>query len=102
MSNIERQELGVLAKIVMVIAIILDVSGVLWYGIEFATMRRVLRQLGVQPAGPISFRFILQATMAAIAAIHDGGRDVQLKRAPYMFTILQSPRDRIGRLREAA
>src|SRR4051812_40372422 len=102
MSNIEQQELGVLAKIVMVIAIILAVSGVLWYGIEFATMGRVLRQLADRPAGPISFRFILQPTMAAIAAIHDGRRDVQLKRAPYMWTILHSPRDRIGRLREAA
>jgi hypothetical protein len=102
MSDVERQELGILAKVVIVIAIILVVSGVLWYGVTFTTIGRVLRQLAQRPGGPMSFRFILQPTMAAIAAIHDARIDARLGRAPYMWTVLHSPPERIGRLREAA
>ncbi len=102
MSNIERQELGVLAKVVIVIAIVLIASGVLWHGIAFATIERVLRQLAERPGGPMSFRFILQPTMAAIAAIHDARTDARLGREPYMRTMLHNPPARIARLREAA
>ncbi len=102
MSNNDRQELGLLAKVVIVIAIILIVSGVLWYGVAFATIERVLRQLVDRPGGPMSFRFVLQPIMAAIAAIHDAHIDARLGRAPYVWTMLYSPLERIGRLREAA
>ncbi len=91
-----------MAKIVIVIAIVLIVSGVLWYGVAFATIERVLRQLAERPGGPMSFRFILQPTMAAIAAIHDARIDARLGRAPFVWTMLHNPRERIGRLREAA
>jgi hypothetical protein len=101
MSDTDRQQLGVLARIVLVIAIILIVSGVLWYGVAFATIQRVLRQLAERPGGPMSFRFILQPTMAAIMAIHDARIDARLGRAPYMRTMLRNPPERIPRLREA-
>ncbi len=102
MSDIKRQELGVLAKVVIVIAIVLIASGVLWYGIAFATIERVLRQLAERPGGPMSFRFILQPAMAAIAAIHDARIDARLGRSPFVWTMLHNPPERIARLREAA
>jgi hypothetical protein len=102
MSDSQQQELGLLAKVVIAIAIVLVVSGVLWYGLAFATIERVLRQLAARPGGPMTFRFILQPAMAALAAVHDARRDVRLGRAPYLWTMLHRPGERGARLREAA
>ncbi len=46
------------------------------------------------------FRFILQPVMAAIAALHDGVEDAKLGRSPYIWTLLNSPPERGGRLAE--
>ena len=46
------------------------------------------------------FRFFLQPLMAAIAAIHDGRADARAGRSPYFVTVLRSPQERVGRLRE--
>ena len=73
----------------------------LWHGVAFTTMQRLLRQLAARPGGTVSFRFILQPAMAAIAAIHDGRRDARLRRAPFMWTMLHGPAERMERLREA-
>jgi hypothetical protein len=48
----------------------------------------------------MSFRFLLQPTMATIAALHDGIRDAQLGRAPYFWTVLTDAQQRSGRVRE--
>ena len=48
----------------------------------------------------MTFRFILQPLMAAIAALHDGVKDAQTGRSPYLWTLLTSPAERGGRLRE--
>jgi hypothetical protein len=48
----------------------------------------------------MTFRFILQPMMAAIAALHDGIRDAQTGRSPYFWTVLTNPAKRAGRLRE--
>jgi hypothetical protein len=45
-------------------------------------------------------RFVLQPSMAAIAAIHDGRGDARLGRAPYLMTVVRNPQERIGRLRD--
>jgi hypothetical protein len=50
--------------------------------------------------GALSFRFILQPSMAAIVAVYDGLKDARHGRSPYLWTILRNPRKRIGRLRE--
>jgi hypothetical protein len=48
----------------------------------------------------MTFRFILQPCMAAIAAMHDGLQDARLGRAPYFWTVLHDPAERGDRLRE--
>ncbi len=35
----------------------------------------------------MTFRFILQPVMAAIAALHDGIKDARLGRSPYFWTV---------------
>ena len=47
----------------------------------------------------MSFRFILQPSMAAIAAIHDGVKDARTGRSPFLDSRAQS-RERVERLRE--
>jgi hypothetical protein len=48
----------------------------------------------------MTFRFFLQPTMAAVAAIHDGMRDARLGRLPYFRAVLHDRKDFVSRLRE--
>jgi hypothetical protein len=100
MSNATPQELGVLAKLVILLAIVLIVAGVLWHGVTLATLQRFWHDLVERPDAPMRFRFILQPLMAAIAAIHDGREDARAGRSPYFMTVLRNPQERVGLLRE--
>ena len=48
----------------------------------------------------MSFRFLLQPTIAFIAALHDGIRDARVRRTPYLRAMLRDPAERGDRLRE--
>ena len=100
MTDANSQELGLLAKLVIAIAILLIVAGVLWHGVTIATFQRVWHDLVERPDEPMRFRFILQPLMAAIAAIHDGREDARAGRSPYFMTVLRNPQERVGLLRE--
>ena len=100
MSNATPQELGVLAKLIIVVAIVLFVSGVVWHGVTGEALRRFWHDLVERPDEPMRFRFILQPVMAALAAIHDGRKDARAGRSPYFMTVLRDPQKRVGRLRE--
>jgi hypothetical protein len=100
MTDTEQQELGVLAKSVLVVGVALIIAGVIRYGVALATIQRVWWQLIERPTGPMAFRFILQPLMAAAAAIRDGRRDAKLNRAPYFWTMLYKPEERTGRLHD--
>jgi hypothetical protein len=88
MSDANPQELGVLAKLVVLLAIVLIVAGVLWNGVTVEGHDLVER-----PDGPMRFRFILQPLMAAIAAIHDGREDARAGRSAYFMTVLRNPQE---------
>ena len=100
MSNATPQELGVLAKLVLVLAIVLIVAGVVWHGVTVETLRGFWHDLIERPDAPMRFRFILQPLMAALAAIHDGREDARAGRSPYFMTVLRNPQERVGLLRE--
>jgi hypothetical protein len=100
MSSAAPQELGVLAKLVLVLAVLLIVAGVVWHGVTGEALRRFWHDLVERPDAPMRFRFILQPLMAALAAIHDGRVDARAGRSPYLVTVLRIPQERIGRLRE--
>jgi uncharacterized membrane protein YjgN (DUF898 family) len=99
-SNSTPQELGVLAKLVIVLAIVLIVAGAVWHGVSGDAFRRFWHDLVERPDEPMRFRFILQPLMAALAAIHDGREDARAGRSPYFVTVLRNPQERIGLLRE--
>jgi hypothetical protein len=99
-TDANPQELGLVAKLVVVLAIVLIVAGALWHGVTVGTFQRIWHDLVERPDGPMRFRFILQPLMAAIAAIHDGRQDARTGRSPYFMTLLRNPQERVGRLDE--
>lgn len=50
--------------------------------------------------GPMTFRFVLQPTMALLMAVRDGFKDARAGRAPYFWTIVNDPAHRSASLRE--
>ena len=106
MTDANPQALGFLPKLVIVLAILLIAAGVLWHGVTWETFPRAWRNLVERASGPLSFRFILQPSMAAIVAIHDGIKDARAGRSPYFWTVVRfwtvahTRGERIERLRE--
>lgn len=94
------REHSALGTWVAVIVLVLALLGAVLYGVSSDVLQRQWQDLTGRPGGPMSFRFILQPTMAALAATHDGIRDAQLGRSPYFWTILNDPAKRAARLRE--
>jgi hypothetical protein len=81
----------------------LIVLGTLWYGLSFESFGRLWRDILDRPDGPMTFRFILQPAMAALAALRDGVKDARLGRTPYVLALLwgvRSAEGRTGRLWE--
>lgn len=50
--------------------------------------------------GPMTFRLILQPTMAALLALRAGMKDAHEGRPPYLWTVLTDPAQRAELLRE--
>ena len=74
--------------------------GAFWYGFSAEVQQRIWHDIANRPGGPMTFRFVLQPTMATLAALHDGIQDARTGRAPYFWTVLSNPEKRGGRLRE--
>ena len=58
-----------LARIAVALIIGLAVAGVVWYGLSTDELDRVWRNIVARPGGPMTFRFVLQPAMAAVAAL---------------------------------
>jgi hypothetical protein len=71
--------------------------GAVWYGISFEDLDRLRKDILDRPGGPMTFRFILQPAMAAIAALGDGVKDARLGRRPYLWAIMRGVRTAEGR-----
>jgi len=89
-----------LARLAVLLVIAFVILGIAWYGLSEGAFERFWRNLIERPGGPMTFRFILQPAMAALAALHDGLRDARTGRSFYLWTVLTSPTDRGGRLYE--
>jgi hypothetical protein len=86
-----------LARVAITLIVGLIVVGVVCYGFATETLDRVWSNLLARPSGPMMFRFILQPTMAAIAALRDGIKDTRLGRRPYVWALIRGVRDPEGR-----
>ena len=94
-------ELGLLAKAVLAAAVAMVIAGVVWHGVSIENAIRIWRNLTGRPSGALSFRFILQPSIAAAVAINEGLKDARLGRSPFFRAVLTEPLERVPRLREA-
>jgi hypothetical protein len=85
------------ARVAVVLLATLVAFGAVWYGISFEDLDRLWKDILARPGGPMTFRFILQPAMAAIAALRDGVKDVRLGRRPYLWAIMRGVRTAEGR-----
>jgi hypothetical protein len=92
--------LGFTAKLVLVLFAVLAAVGLIWHGGAADAFQRLWHDIAGRPGGPMTFRFILQPAMAAIAAFHDGVKDANTGRSPYFWTVIHRPAERTPRLRE--
>jgi hypothetical protein len=93
-------ELELMPPLVIGLAILSIAAGVLWYCVTVQVIECFWSNQRDRPNGSMSFRYILQASVAAIAAIHGGIRDAWAGRAPYFWTAACNPPERLERLRE--
>jgi hypothetical protein len=100
MTDAKPQKLGLMDKLVLVLGALLIAAGVLWQGVTVEALNRFWRDLVTQLSGPMSFRFILQPSMAPIATIRDGVKDARAGRAPYLWTVAGNSGDRVEPLSE--
>jgi hypothetical protein len=90
----------VIARLVVVLMIAFVVVGFALYGFSAEVRDRIWQNMLDRPAGPMTFRFILQPVMATVAAMYDGINDAKTGRSYYLRTILTDPAKRIGLLHE--
>lgn len=86
--------------LVMALAVVLIVSGIFLYGFTVDVHQRFWADIFGRADGPMTFRFFLQPTMAAIAAVHDGRKDAREGHKAFFWTALWDPSQPKGRLRE--
>lgn len=89
-----------LARLAAALIAVLSLLGLVWYGLSGEVHERIWRDILDRPGGPMTFRFVLQPVMAAIAALHDGVKDAQAGRSPYLWSLLSDPTVRADRLGE--
>ena len=90
----------ILAWLAVALLIVLSVWGFLKHGLSLDTQKRLWRDVFERPGGPMTFRFILQPTMAFLAALHDGIKDARMGRPLYSWSLLTSQEGRGERLHE--
>lgn len=101
MADTASRSQKLVARIAISAIAILIALALLTYGFSAEAHRRLWQDIFDRPGGPMSFRFILQPLMAAIAAFHDGAKDARLGRAPYLTRLVSGSGDRSDLLGEA-
>ena len=86
------------ARLAVALIVGFIVLGVVCYDLSSEDLARVWKRILARPGGPMTFRFILQPAMAAIAALRVN--DARTGRSPYLWTVLRSVEERGGRLWE--
>jgi hypothetical protein len=101
MANATSRRQVLLARFVVAAIAFLAALALVMYGFSDEVNRRLWQDIFQRPGGPMSFRFILQPLMAAIAAFHDGARSARQGRQPYLTRLLSGSDDRSDLLSEA-
>jgi hypothetical protein len=86
--------------LVVALTVVLLALGILRYGWSMEVHDRFWADIRDRIHGPMTFRFFLQPTMAALAALPDGIRDARLGHKSFFWSALFHPGAPTGRLRE--
>lgn len=89
-----------LTWLVLALTAILLVLGGAWYGFSAEVHHRFWQDIFDRAHGPMTFRYYLQPTMAALAALPDSIKDARLGHKSFFWTALWDPSQPSGRLRE--
>jgi hypothetical protein len=85
------------ARVAVALLIGLAILGIALYGVSTNELKRIWENIAARPGGPMTFRFIFQPAIAAVAATRDGIKDARLGRRPFLWAILRGVRDAEGR-----
>jgi hypothetical protein len=85
---------------VVIACVVLLLLGALLHGFSLEVQQRFWGNIFDRVGGPMTFRFILQPTMAFIAALHDGIRDARGGHKSFFWSRWLDPSQETGRLRE--
>lgn len=85
---------------VVVISAVLLALGIAWYGFSLEVHQRFWNDIFGRLHGPMTFRFVLQPTMALIAALPAGIADAKTGRHGFFWEARHHPGEQTGRLRE--
>jgi hypothetical protein len=96
-SDLPSRSEVIQARVAVALLVALVAFGAVWYGVSFEDLDRLWKDILARPGGPMTFRFILQPAMAAIAALRDGVKDARLGRRPYLWAIMRGVRTAEGR-----
>jgi len=99
-SNAPSTAAKITTWLALALTVVLLVLGAFWYGFSLDVQKRFWGDIFDRVGGPMTFRFILQPTMAAIAALHDGIRDVREGHKSFFWSVLRDDSQATGRLRE--
>ena len=91
MTDVPSKRQLQLARFVMWLISALVIFGLLRFGLSAQARQSFWQDILARPGGPMTFRFILQPAMAAIAALVDGIKDARTGRSPYLWTVLTNP-----------
>ena len=83
-----------LAQVLAALLVAILVCGLVLHGFSAEVHERLWRNVIDHPGGPMTFRFLLQPIMAALAALHDARRDATTGRSPYLWAILSNHEQR--------
>ena len=86
--------------VVVIVCLGLLLLGALLHGFSLEVQQRFWGNIFDRVGGPMTFRFVLQPTMAFIAALHDGIRDARGGHKAFFWTKVDDPEHQHGRLRE--
>ena len=89
-----------LTWLVVALTVVLLALGIYRYGWSTEVHQRFWQDILDRVRGPMTFRYYLQPSMAALAALPDGIKDARLGHKAFFWTALRDPTQHGGRLRE--
>lgn len=86
--------------LVVVVTVVLLGLGIFWYGFSTEVQQRFWSDIFERAGGPMRFRFVLQPTMALLAALPDGIADARQGHSSFFWSARGDSTLQRGRLRQ--